>query len=159
MIQFRSGERVLGVEVKRSGEELQVTVGDESFAFRLEEISAGTFLLREGDRVETFYCVREGPQVHVFFRGTAYRIIEEGENEGRGHSRALSDTLEAPMPGKVIQVNVTPGQAVVKGEEVLVVEAMKMENAVRAPRDGIVRAVRVKVGDLVSPGTVLVELS
>ena len=42
------------------------------------------------------------------------------------------------MPGRVIAVKVAPGQAVVKGEEVLVVEAMKMENALRAPRDGVV---------------------
>ncbi|HET8645384.1 MAG TPA: biotin/lipoyl-containing protein, partial [Vicinamibacteria bacterium] len=44
------------------------------------------------------------------------------------------------------------------GEELLVVEAMKMENALRAPRDGTVKSVAAKVGDMVSPGVVLVEL-
>jgi geranyl-CoA carboxylase alpha subunit len=55
-------------------------------------------------------------------------------------------------------VNVSVGQRVVKGEELLVVEAMKMENALRAPRDGVVRAVNVSTGDTVAPGRALVEL-
>ena len=62
------------------------------------------------------------------------------------------------MPGKVIKVAVSPGHDVKKGDELVVVEAMKMENAIRAPRDGRVAAVRAQVGDMVSPGLVLVEL-
>jgi biotin carboxyl carrier protein len=55
-------------------------------------------------------------------------------------------------------VRVSAGQAVKKGEELLVVEAMKMENALRAPRDGVVRAVHVAAGEPVAPGRPLVEL-
>jgi biotin carboxyl carrier protein len=62
------------------------------------------------------------------------------------------------MPGRVAAVNVSVGQRVAKGEELLVVEAMKMENALRAPRDGVVRAVHVSAGDAVVPGRALVEL-
>jgi pyruvate carboxylase subunit B len=62
------------------------------------------------------------------------------------------------MPGRVSAVKVAVGQQVRKGEELLVVEAMKMENALRAPRDGVVRAVHVSTGDMVSPGRPLVEI-
>ena len=62
------------------------------------------------------------------------------------------------MPGKVIAVKAAAGQAVKKGDELLVVEAMKMENSVRAPRDGTVRSVAARVGDMVGPGTILVEM-
>jgi biotin carboxyl carrier protein len=62
------------------------------------------------------------------------------------------------MPGKVIKVNVEPGQLVARGAEILVIEAMKMENAIRAPRDGRVKSVAARVGETVSPGVVLVEL-
>ena len=62
------------------------------------------------------------------------------------------------MPGKVTAVKAREGQAVQKGEEILVVEAMKMENAVRAPRAGVVRRIHVKTGDMVGPGAVLAEI-
>jgi 3-methylcrotonyl-CoA carboxylase alpha subunit len=62
------------------------------------------------------------------------------------------------MPGRVAAVRAEPGQRVKKGEELLVVEAMKMENALRAPRDGVVRAVHVTAGEMVAPGRALVEL-
>jgi 3-methylcrotonyl-CoA carboxylase alpha subunit len=62
------------------------------------------------------------------------------------------------MPGRVAVVRVVPGQRVARGEELLVVEAMKMENALRAPRDGVVRAVHVAAGELVAPGRALVEV-
>jgi len=62
------------------------------------------------------------------------------------------------MPGRVVAVRVVPGQRVSKGEDMLVVEAMKMENALRAPRAGIVRAIHVAAGDMVAPGRPLVEI-
>ena len=62
------------------------------------------------------------------------------------------------MPGKVIAVKVAPGDTVVKGDELLVVEAMKMENALRAPRDGVVKSVSARGRRHGEPGVVLVEL-
>jgi 3-methylcrotonyl-CoA carboxylase alpha subunit len=62
------------------------------------------------------------------------------------------------MPGRVAAVKVAAGQHVAKGEELVVIEAMKMENALRAPREGVVRAVHVAAGDMVAPGRALVEL-
>jgi 3-methylcrotonyl-CoA carboxylase alpha subunit len=62
------------------------------------------------------------------------------------------------MPGRVIAVKAAPGQRVARGEELLVLESMKMENAIRAPREGTVKSVAAKVGDMVNPGVVLVEM-
>jgi len=76
----------------------------------------------------------------------------------RAAARHASGALEAPMPGKVIAVRVSPGQQVARGDELVVVEAMKMENALRAPRAGTVKAVAARVGDMVAPGVALVEL-
>ena len=123
----------------------------------VEEIGAGAFVVRDGSRGEIVHAVREGDAIHLFWRGAAYVLQEETEAYRAAHRHAPSG-LEAPMPGKVIAVKVEPGQAVAKGQELLVVEAMKMENAIRAPRDGRVKAVAAKVGDAVAPGTVLVEM-
>ena len=145
------------VEVRESPKGLEVVVDGSTILPVVEEAGPGTFLWRQGGRTETFHCVREGDTIHLFWRGAAYRLVEEKE-AGRAGRRHVSGGLEAPMPGKVIAVKATPGQAVRKGDELLVVEAMKMENAVRAPRDGTVRSVAARVGDMVGPGTVLVEL-
>ena len=123
----------------------------------VELVAPGIFVWREGTRVETFHCVRDGDVIHLFWRGTVYRLEEDRESLRSAH-RSVSGALEAPMPGRVIAVGVEPGQAVKKGQELLVVEAMKMENALRAPRDGIVKSVAVRPGDMVGAGAVLVEL-
>ena len=123
----------------------------------IQALGCNTFVWREGERVETFHCVRDGEVIHLFWRGVAYRIEADGDRSRSAH-RAVSGALEAPMPGRVIALRVAPGQAVTKGQELLVVEAMKMENALRAPRDGVVKSVAARPGDMVSPGIVLVEL-
>ena len=123
----------------------------------VEDAGGGAFVVRDGPRGEVVHAVRDGDAIHVFWQGAAYVLQEETEAYRAAHRHAPSG-LEAPMPGKVIAVKVEPGQAVAKGQELLVVEAMKMENAIRAPRDGRVKAVAAKVGDAVAPGTVLVEM-
>jgi biotin carboxyl carrier protein len=67
--------------------------------------------------------------------------------------------LVAPMPGLIVRVNVEVGEAVTPGAPVVVMEAMKMENELRAHSAGVVTAVRVQPGSIVEKGTVLVELS
>ena len=64
--------------------------------------------------------------------------------------------LKAPMPGLILDIKVTDGQAVLKGDVVIILEAMKMENAIKAPADGIVKAVKVKTGDNVEKNQVLI---
>jgi acetyl/propionyl-CoA carboxylase alpha subunit len=124
----------------------------------VEDLGGGAFFLRDGDAGETIHCARDGDAIHLFWRGAAYVLQEETEAYRAAHRQHHAGGLEAPMPGKVIAVKVAPGDTVTRGQELLVVEAMKMENAIRAPRDGRVKAVSARVGDSVSPGTVLVEL-
>jgi acetyl-CoA carboxylase biotin carboxylase subunit len=66
--------------------------------------------------------------------------------------------LSSPMPATVVKVLVEPGARVAKGDTLVMLEAMKMELPVKAPRDGVVRAVRCRQGELVQPGVDLVEL-
>jgi 3-methylcrotonyl-CoA carboxylase alpha subunit len=66
--------------------------------------------------------------------------------------------VQAPMPGRVVLVKASPGDVVVAGQELLVIEAMKMELALKAPRDGTVAEVRAAQGDFVEADAVLVTL-
>jgi biotin carboxyl carrier protein len=151
------GRQVFDAEVERASDAMEVRVGGRSFRFALEPVRPGVFVVREGTCVRTLHLARDGATVHLAWDGRIYKLAEarEGTTAARRHD---PDALEAPMPGRVAAVRVVPGQRVARGEELLVVEAMKMENALRAPRDGVVRAVHVSAGDAVVPGRPLVEL-
>jgi glutaconyl-CoA/methylmalonyl-CoA decarboxylase subunit gamma len=66
--------------------------------------------------------------------------------------------LRSPMPGRVMSILVRPGDRVTAGDEVCVVEAMKMEQSIRSPRDGVVKTVHVQPLDSVNANTPLIEL-
>lgn len=68
------------------------------------------------------------------------------------------ETIEAPMPGTVLDIKVSPGQAVQKGELLLVLEAMKMENEIMAPRAGVVSQIYVSKGATVTTNDALLSL-
>ncbi len=72
---------------------------------------------------------------------------------------AGSESVAAPLAGTIFKLLVAPGQAVVEGENLLILEAMKMETAISAPRAGVVAEIRVKVGDAVLVGDTLVTLA
>ena len=65
---------------------------------------------------------------------------------------AGSVAVTAPMPGKILGVKASAGQAVKRGQVLLILEAMKMENEIVAPQDGTVASINVAVGDSVEPG-------
>ena len=67
--------------------------------------------------------------------------------------------VNAPMPGKILKVNAAAGAAVKKGDVLVVLEAMKMENEICAPQDGTVATVECSVGDSVETGKVLVSMN
>lgn len=72
---------------------------------------------------------------------------------------AGAETVEAPMPGTIVSVAVKPGDQVKKGQVLLILEAMKMENEIVASRDAQVVSVNVAKGDMVNPGDALVQIS
>ena len=67
--------------------------------------------------------------------------------------------VTAPMPGKILGVKASAGQAVKKGQVILVLEAMKMENEIVAPQDGTIATINVATGDSVEPGATLATMN
>jgi biotin carboxyl carrier protein len=101
--------------------------------------------------------VREGEnEWEVLLRGLLYRTQVIDEREQRLRAASQDDLiqsneffLKAPMPGLVIDVPVRDGQEVAKGDVLMVLESMKMQNELKSPQDGVVSSVRVKVGERV----------
>ena len=72
---------------------------------------------------------------------------------------AAGDTISAPMPGNILRIEVNQGDAVKKGQTLLILEAMKMENEIAAPRDGTVAQIVTAKGAVVETGTPLLVLA
>jgi biotin carboxyl carrier protein len=110
-------------------------------------------LLLDGKSYETFvYPADKAWQ--VVFRGHSYSALVEEEMEkqlrlalGSHVSETAEYHLKAPMPGLVIAVLVEDGQPIHKGDVLIVLESMKMQNELKAPRDGVITRLRVKASD------------
>ena len=101
-------------------------------------------------------AVRHRDEVWVTISGRV--LVFTVGRQGLRHVGVERDALMVPMPSTVVRVAVQPNQTVRHGDLLVALEAMKMELTVRAPRDGVVRAVHCREGELVPAGKVLVDM-
>jgi 3-methylcrotonyl-CoA carboxylase alpha subunit len=100
-----------------------------------------------------------GLETAVFLDQASWRLVEVDPLAPSAGEDPTAGRLTAPMPGRVTQLMVEPGNQVRRGEPLMIVEAMKMEHTITAPADGVVEAVRFAVGDLVEEGAELIALT
>lgn len=142
-----------------TGLTLVVEAGDERQESPAELLSArsGWITLRVGGRTRRARVVRQGETVWVSVAGETYRF-QPPRRGGAAAGAAAEARVEAPMPGTVLEVLVADGDTVEEGQDLLVVEAMKMEHRLRAGRAGLVRGLTCKAGDRVDAGVALLEV-
>ncbi len=126
-------------------------------AMNVQRIDAAEFLVTDDEQRQYRVFAAAGNGVHwVFWDGQVWEIASDSGPKRR--HRHEHENLAAPMPATVVKIPVEVGQAVTKGETVLVLEAMKMELPLRAAHDGSVVAIRCTEGELVQPGVTLIEI-
>ena len=112
-------------------------------------------LLLDGSSFEAYvYPAQRAWQ--VLFRGRSYPVLVEDEREKRLRAASGSSIgesaeyhLKAPMPGLIVAIQVEDGQQVQKGDVLVILESMKMQNELKSPRAGTVARLRIKAGDSV----------
>jgi biotin carboxyl carrier protein len=113
--------------------------------------------------VEVVHFDREAKTAEIKVNGNNYSLTAKDQYDilleklglGNMNSAKISE-IKAPMPGMVLKVFVTEGSVVQKGENLFVLEAMKMENIIKSPADVVVKTIRIKPGDKVEKGQVLI---
>ena len=138
-------------------DEKHVSVNGKTYKIDFEAVSGQPVysLIVDGKSHEA-YVQESDDNWQVLLRGRLYSIQVEDEREKRLRAAAgggVAETgeyhLKAPMPGLVVAVSVEEGQEVKKGDVLLILESMKMQNELKSPRDGIVNRIKIKAGESV----------
>ncbi|HLG14224.1 MAG TPA: acetyl-CoA carboxylase biotin carboxylase subunit [Blastocatellia bacterium] len=157
------------VKLQVRGETFDISrrpTGDDSFVFTHEDWQAEVQVVSfEPGRIrasldgvqQLFRVVQAGDQFFVHSPSVS-RMVARLPRYPRAHVASEHESAFAPMPGQVLKILVTVGQSVSAGDPLVILEAMKMEQTLRASSGGVVEAVLVKQGDVVAPGDVLVEI-
>jgi biotin carboxyl carrier protein len=155
------GGRTVRVEVR--GRDGRFTVTLDKRPLEVDFVEAGRHfasLLIDGRSYEVGVLKRDGVYA-VVLSGEAVEVrLQDASRSATGVSRPGGDgpaSVVAPMPGRIVRVLARPGQEVKAGAGLVVMEAMKMENELRAPGPGRVTAIRVEAGQAVEKGEVLLE--
>jgi acetyl/propionyl-CoA carboxylase alpha subunit len=151
-IRLVHGGRTWAVRVNGS----RVTPDDGSSVIVRDE-GDGRFVVEGSEGTVRVIFAVEASAVWTGVEGHAIDFRIERRGQGRSAARD-QDALSAPMPATVVRIQVRAGDRVEAGDTLVVLEAMKMELPIRAPRAAVVAAVRCEEGRIVQPDAVLVEL-
>lgn len=137
----------------------RASIDGRAVDFRAVPIDAGWLVEIDGAQT-VVYAARQGDLRHVSAGGDVWTLTAaEQARAARRAAGASAGDLTAQMPGQVVDVLVAPGDAVERGQTLVVLEAMKMEIRVSAPAAGVVRRVLARPGDVVERGQPLLEMT
>lgn len=155
------------VEIKHSGDSILTAVVDgRAYELEASEPEPNVYLLKHANRIyQIFVSPNENSDepLAVNANGNHYeiKIIDpkrlRGSGAGGGNTSGASE-IKTAMPGKVVRILVEAGAEVKQGEGVIIVEAMKMQNEMKSPKDGVIKEIRFAEGATVNAGDILVVI-
>lgn len=163
------GPEPVEIGARLNGEQFSIDLPEGRHEGRVRLTAPGEgWLYWEGRPSQTVpFCVRrQGEQIYLWVAGQTFTLPLAPSGPRRSGGRGVADgggaphsgELKAPMPGTVLQVRVRPGDAVAENQPLVIMESMKMEMTLSAPKAAIVGEVLCEEGQLVALGAVLVKL-
>ncbi len=150
----------LEIEAHPEGAEWKVSLPDGSqHRVRVDRSSSeGTLIVHTPNKAWRVAYHATPTEVQILYQGRFYRFQRPQPAGSPHHHASAEGVLTAPMPGLITKVFVQVGDRVEARQRLLVLEAMKMEQALYAPFEGIVQQLNAKEGEIVQEGTILVEI-
>lgn len=145
------------IEITREGSMVFARVGDREYELEASEVEKDVFLFKYDNRIFQIYVAPNGI-VNLGNHQLEISVTDPKRLRGSGGEAGSAEGLaeiKTAMPGKLVRVLTEVGAEIKKGEGVLVVEAMKMQNEMKSPKDGIVKEIRFAEGATVNAGDVL----
>lgn len=162
-LQAELNNEIHEVEIKRDGDKVFARVDEREYELEASEVEPNVFLLKNENKIyEIFVSPRNsnGEPLKVKVKNFDFEInlIDpkrlRGSKSADGQADGVSE-IKTAMPGKLVRILAEQGAEIKQGEPVLVVEAMKMQNEMKSPKDGIVKEIRFTEGATVNAGDVL----
>ena len=165
-IQAEIGADKHHVEIERDGDIVFARIDDRKYELEISEPEPNLFLIKNSGKIHQVFVspqtsLNEPVHVVVGTNEIDVRLIDPKRLRGSdgGDDQAFGRAeIKTAMPGKVVRILVSEGDAVQKGDGVIVVEAMKMQNEMKSPKDGLIAEIRAAEGDTVGAGDVLVVI-
>jgi biotin carboxyl carrier protein len=165
-LQAEIGDNKLDIDITREDGKVFAQIDDRKYELEASEPEPNVFLIKNGGKI---YQVYVSPQqnkngrtnVTVGTNEFEVKLIDPKRLRSSGADLEHGDgaaEIKTAMPGKVVRILVSAGDEVAKGDGVIVVEAMKMQNEMKSPKDGVISEIKVAEGDTVSAGDVLVVI-
>lgn len=151
------------LDIKRDGGKVTASVDGREYSLDVSQPEPGLYVLRDGAAKHVAHVTTkpEGSLVTINGRAIEVALSDPKRLRGSGSDHSTQDgvaEIKTAMPGKVVRILVAEGQSVAKGDGVIVVEAMKMQNEMKSPKDGTVSAIKVAEGDTVESGALLLTV-
>ncbi|WP_408095402.1 biotin/lipoyl-containing protein [Peredibacter sp. HCB2-198] len=152
-----NGQEVKVQDFKQSGDGVSFVLNGRTYYYMLITKDGPELVLDNGGRFKAAVGTpnREGEQM-IIANGREAKAFAAGKKMKK--SGGAAGGLTSPMPGKIFKVIKEAGSVVKKGEPILILEAMKMEHSIRSDKDGTVKKINYKVGELVQGGVTLAEV-
>ena len=158
---FRPGGGAeVSIEVDGRGRSVEARIADRAYRLDLSTRRDGTYVaLFEDGAVRRARVFSGDRHARLRIRGTelCLDLFDPRDASAAPAGAAGTSEIVAAMPGRVVEVSIEPGQEIKAGEVLLILEAMKMQNEIRAEADAVVREVACRPGDAVEAGAVLVR--
>ena len=156
---FKIQNETFELEVENRGAEVQAQMDDATFNARIASVEGGRYLVDVDGHTQKAFAIRIKDDVFLKIGGRhwTFKDITFQEYGGDGLSGGAAENVCAPMPGSVIKILVAEGDAVKANQSLAIVEAMKMENEVKAPADAVIGKILVQPGQQVGAGEILIE--
>jgi len=162
--EFLIDNKLCKISVEKKENHFVVSDGEKTYQADIHYVTPHIISVLIGQASYQIYVASDKDKRYFSVNGHHFTVQEPSDvNEGlqsRGE-RSLEDMLivKAPMPGKVIKINVSENESVRKNQTLAIVEAMKMENEIKSPLNGSVKKIFVSTGDLVDSEKPLIELT
>lgn len=166
-IQF-DDQTIFNAEINIQQHQVSGTINKQSFSaeiipahqfeyfIKYNNHSYNILILKANREEKTLTLKINGKRATIIIKDKFDLLLQQLGMDKLSHKK--TENIKAPMPGMVLNVLVSEGQSVKKGDTLLILEAMKMENALKAPHDGVVKKVAVNKGTAVEKNQLLIEL-